>query len=129
MYMSSNITSTIIISLYCQLEKNGLLSMVFFDLLLRYMRVLMLFSSISERKMIFALYSTAVQFVPPIVDYAVPHLNKYVRYILVLFYFLIFVLFIVCCLILFYFILFVVFCSLSLFCFDHLTHVKCKLTV
>jgi Membrane-associated apoptosis protein len=69
---------TIVISPYSQLEKNGLLSMVFFDLLLRYMRVLMLFSSISERKMIFALYSTAVQFVPPIVDYAVPHLNKYV---------------------------------------------------
>jgi hypothetical protein len=48
--------------IHFKLEKNSLISITYFDLLLCYMRILMLFSSIHERNNIYVLYRTACQF-------------------------------------------------------------------
>jgi hypothetical protein len=69
-------------SLNNQLEKNSLLTLAYFDLLLRHLRILLLFSMVPDRKTIFYLYSTALQvqavpgLVPPTLSGVELHLNK-----------------------------------------------------
>jgi hypothetical protein len=50
--------------IHFKLERNSPISFIYFDLLLCYMRILMLFSSIQERNNIYILYRTACQFQP-----------------------------------------------------------------
>ena len=60
-----------------QLGRNKMMTVAYFDLLLVYMRILILISTIPENQMIFVLYSAAVQ-VRADQTTVSTHLNKYV---------------------------------------------------
>ena len=70
-----NFTFTMTYFHFFQLERNGLITVAYFDLFLTYMRILMLFATVPEKIMVFELYNTAVKILPgvPIINNATLH--------------------------------------------------------